>query len=84
MKVHLVLAACIVLSLTATSAMATDTTASAQSARAMTYNWFANASSGKNTKPLPQIVLVGAFGAGTYICTPAGSGKNAQCFKRVN
>ena len=82
MKVHFALAAFIGLSLTATSAIARDTTATGQSPQAMTYNWFANASSGTNTKAVPKIVLVGAFGAGTYICTPAGSGKNAQCFKR--
>jgi hypothetical protein len=48
------------------------------------YDWFANAQPRVQANPVRNIVLVQAFGTGSYICTPAGSGRNSRCFKRFN
>ena len=48
------------------------------------YDWFANAQSRVQAHPARSVVLVQAFGTGSYICTSAGSGRNSRCFKRFN
>lgn len=48
------------------------------------YDWFANAQPRVQANLERNIVLVQAFGTGSYICTPAGSGRNSRCIKRYN
>jgi hypothetical protein len=50
----------------------------------VSYDWFANVQTRVQANPVRNIVLVQGFGAGTYICTHAGSGRNSRCFKRVD
>lgn len=52
--------------------------------KAAIFDWFAKPKVAAKPQEAAHIVLVRYLGRGSYICSPAGSGRKSSCFKRQN